>query len=131
MAADPSFASTPRLEVNDVSTANTNRDGTGTIETILTAGSSGGTLVTQITVQSTGDPADGIVTIFLHDGTTAWLFDEIDHDNPAAASTTVAGYRTTRTYTNLVLPSGWSVRAACTVALTAGAYNVFVHGADL
>lgn len=130
MAADPSFASTPKLAVASVSTANTNRDGTGTIATVLTAGSSG-TLVTQITVQTTGDPADGIVTIFLHDGTTAWLFDEIDHDNPAAATTTVAGYRITRAYSNLVLPSGWSVRAACTVALTAGVYNVFVHGADL
>lgn len=130
MAADPSFASTPRLTVTSVSTANTNRDGTGTIATCLTAGSSG-TLITQITVQSTGDPADGVVTIFLHDGTTAWLFDEIDHDNPAAGSTTVSAYRVTRNYTNLIIPSGWSVRAATTVALTTGVFNVFVHGADL
>lgn len=130
MAADPSFASTPRLAVGSVSTANTNRDGTGTIVSILTAGSSG-TLITQVSVQSTSDPADGIITLFLNDGTTTWLFDEIDTDNPAAASTTVSAYRVTRTYTNLVIPSGWSVRAACTVAPTAGVFNVFVHGADL
>lgn len=130
MAADPSFASTPRLAVGSVSTANTNRDGTGTIVTVLTAGSSG-TLITQITVQATSDPADGVLTVFLHDGTTAWLFDEIDYENPAAASATVSAYRASRTYTNLVIPSGWSVRAATTVALTAGVFNVFVHGADL
>lgn len=130
MAADPSFASTPRLAVNDVSTANTARDGTGTIETILTAGSNG-TLVTSLTVIATDNLADGILTVFLHDGTTAWLFDEIDHDDGADASNTVSGYRTTRTYTNLVLPSGWSLRAACTVAPTGGVYNVWCHGADL
>lgn len=130
MAADPSFAATPRLSATSVSTANTNRDGTGTIATCLTAGSSG-TLITQITIQATNDPADGIVTIFLHDGTTAWLFDEIDHDNPAAGSATVSAYRTTRSYTNLVIPNGWSVRAATTAAPTAGVINVFVHGADL
>lgn len=130
MATDPSFASTPRLAVGSVSTANTNRDGTGTIVTILTAGSSG-TLIAQITVQATGDPADGVLTIFLNDGTTSWLFDEFDYDNPAAASATATAYRTTRTYTNVVIPSGWSVRAATTVALTAGVFNVFVQGADL
>lgn len=130
MATDPSFASTPRLTATSVSTANTNRDGTGTIATCLTAGSSG-TLITQITVQATGDPADGVLTIFLNDGTTSWLFDEIDYADPAAASATLSGYRTTRTYTNVVIPSGWSVRAATTVALTTGVFNVFVHGADL
>lgn len=130
MATDPSFASTPRLAVGSVSTANTNRDGTGTIVNILTAGSSG-TLITQITAQSTNDPADGTLTVFLHDGSNFWLFDEIDYDNPAAASATVSAYRVTRTYTNLVIPSGWSVRVATTVAPTAGVFNVFVHGADL
>lgn len=130
MAADPSFASTPRLTVSQVSTANTARDGTGTIVDCLTAGTNG-TLVTQITVQANNDPADGVVTIFLNDGTNTRLFDEIDHDNPAAASTTLAAYRTTRTYTNLVLPNGWKLQAACTVAPTAGQYNIFVHGADL
>lgn len=129
MASSPAFASTPRLAAASVSTANTNRDGTGTIVTVLTAGASG-TLLTRVTVQATGDPADGIVTLFLHDGTSAWLFDEIDSDNPAAASATVVGWRASRTY-DLVLPSGWSLRAACTVAPTSGVFNVIAHGGDL
>jgi hypothetical protein len=130
VAADPSFASTPRLAVASVSTANTARDGTGTIVTVLSAGSSG-TLIAQVTLQATGNLGDGTLTLFLHDGTTAWLFDEIDHEDPAAASNTFAGYRATRIYTNLVIPAGWSVRAACTVAPASGVYNVFIHGADL
>lgn len=129
MATSPAFASTPKLAVGSVSTANTNRDGTGTIETIFSAGTSG-SIVTRITIQATGDPADGIVTIFLHDGTTAQLFDEFDSGDPAAASNTVVGWRSDRTY-DLVLPNGWSVRAACTVAPTSGVFKVFVHGADL
>lgn len=130
MAADPVFAATPKIGVASVSTANTSRDGTGTIATILTAGASG-TKIYRISLQATGDPADSVVTLFLHDGTNYWLFDEIDVGNPAAASATVTGFRASRSYDDLVLPSGWSFRAAITVALTAGVINVFAFGGDL
>jgi len=130
MATSPQFAASPRIGVAAVSTANTNRDGTGTIATVLTAGSNG-TRIEEIRLQATGDPADSIVTLFLHDGTNFWLFDEADLGNPAAASTTVAGAEFTATYDNLVLPSGWSLRAAITVALTSGVVNVFALGGDL
>jgi len=98
--------------------------------TILSA--SGGLVikVSRITIQATGDPADSIVTMFLHDGATAWLFDEFDLGNPAAASNTVAGFRTERRYDDLMLPSGWSLRAAITVALTSGVCNVFAFGME-
>lgn len=129
MATDPSFAATPRAAVAAVSTANTARDGTGTMATVFTAGA-GGSKVEEITVKATGDPADSVVTVFLHNGATAFLFDEFDLGDPAAASTTIAGYTMTRTYPNLLLPSGWSIRAAITVALTAGVINVFAFGGD-
>lgn len=131
MATSPAFAVTPRIAVGSVSTTNTNRDGTGTIVTIIT-GASTGTRVNEIVIKSTSDPADSIVTLYLHDGTTAWLFDEIDLGNPAAGSATVTTYRTSATYTNLVLPNtSWSVRAAVTAAPTAGVLNVFALAADL
>jgi len=129
-ATDPQFVTTPNVGVNDVSTANTARDGSGTIETIFTAGADG-SRIEEIVIKATGDPADSIVTIFLHDGSNFYLFDEFDLGNPAAASTTVEGYRTSRTYTNLVLPTGWTLRAAITVALTSGVINVFALGGDL
>lgn len=126
----PAFAVTPKIGVVAVSTANTNRDGTGTIATVLSAGAAG-TKVLEIALQATGDPADSTVTIFIHDGSSYWLFDEFDLNNPTAASTTVAGYRVSRRYENLVLPTGYSLRAAITVALTSGVVNVFALAADL
>lgn len=129
MATTPQFVSTPHIGVNDVSTANTARDGSGTIETIFTAGSNG-SRVEEIVLKATADPADSTVVIFLHDGSNYFVFDEFDIGNPAAASTTVESYRTSRTYENLVLANGWSIRASITVALTSGVINVFCLGGD-
>jgi hypothetical protein len=131
MAANttPIFPLTPHIGIATVSTANTARDGTGTVPTIFTAGANG-SKVEEIVVKATGDPADSVVTIFLYDGSTFYLFDEFDIGDPAAASTTVAGYREQRPYRNLVLPTGWSIRAAITVALTSGVINVEVFGGD-
>lgn len=129
MAADPAFAATPRHEANDVTTANTARDGSGTIETIFTAGASG-SKIDEITVKADGNPADSCVVIFLHDGSAYHVFDEFDLGDPAAGSTTVASYRDSKTYRNLRIPTGWSVRASITVALTSGAIQVHVDGGD-
>lgn len=130
MAASPAFAATPRIGAAAVSTANTARDGTGTIATVFSAGS-GGSQIREVIVKATGDPADSVITIFLHDGTNFFLFDEFDLGNPAAASNTDTGYRASNTYSALFLPSGWSLRAAITVALTSGVMNVIALGADL
>ena len=130
MASAPAFTATPRIGFGSVSTANTNRDGTGTIVDILT-GVAAGTKVNEVVLKATGDPADSIVTLFIHDGTSYRLFDEVDLGDPAAASTTVTGYRTTRTYDNLILPSSsYKLAAATTVALSSGAINVFALGGD-
>ena len=130
MASAPVFAVTPRIMVAAVSTANTARDGTGTIATIGTAGASG-TKIERIVVKATADPADGLVIIWLHDGTNYWLFDEFDTGDPAAGSSTVAAFREERAYSDLVLPASWSLRASNTVALTAGTFSVMAFGADL
>src|SRR3954467_8638198 len=104
MASTPTFTSTPRAAVAAVSTANTNRDGTGTIVDVLT-GVSAGTRVERIVVQATGDPADSVLTVFLHNGTSYFLFDEFDLGNPAAASTVLPGFRVEKAYSDLILPS--------------------------
>lgn len=131
MASAPAFAATPRIGFAAVSAANTNRDGTGTIADIIT-GAASGTKINRLVLKATGDPADSVVTVYIHDGTSYRLFDEFDLGDPAAASTTVAGYRTERKYEDLVLPSAsYKLAAAITVALTAGAINAFAFGADL
>jgi len=135
VGASPVFSSAPRVLAASVSTANTARDGTGTIATLTgvswTSAPAAGTKVTSVTVVATGDPADSIVNLFIHDGTTAWFFDSFDLGNPAAASTTVDAFRVSKTYPDLVLPSGYTLRASITVALTAGAANVFAMAGDL
>lgn len=131
MSQSPVFASTPRIGAITVSTANTGRDGTGTVATIIT-GAAAGTRIERLVLKATGDPADSVVTLFLHDGTSFFLFDEVDLGNPAAASATVEGYRFEKAYYDLVLPNAsWSLRAAITVALTAGVINAFAFGSDL
>jgi hypothetical protein len=131
MASTPKFASAARIGVANVSTANTNRDGTGTIVDILT-GVAAGTRINRVVVQATADPADSVVTLFIHNGTSYFLWDEIDLNNPAAASTTVPAFRTPRVYTDLVLPSAsFKLAAAVTVALTAGVLTVWALGEDL
>lgn len=131
MADTPTFASTPRIGYAAVSTANTARDGSGTIADIIT-GAAAGTRIDELVLKATGDPADSIVTIFIHDGTGYRLFDEVDLGDPAAASTTVVGYRISKTYENLVLPSAsYKLAAAITVTLSSGVINALAFGADL
>lgn len=131
MASAPVFASAPRIGVGSVTVTNTNRDGTGTLVDILT-GVAAGTRIERIAAQSTNDPADCTVTLFLWDGATNWLWNEMDFGNPAAASATVVAYRAEMSCADLVLPNAsWKLKAAVTAAPTAGAINVFAFGADL
>lgn len=129
MASTPQFTGTPKCRVASVSTANTNRDGTGTIVDILTAAGTG-TKLNRIVVKATADPADSVVTIFIHDGTAYRIFDEFDLADPAAGSATVATYRGEKSYDDIVLENGQKLAAAITAAPTSGAVLVFAFAGD-
>lgn len=135
MGATPVFASGPKLLIGAVSAANTNRDGTGTIVDLVgvgwTSAPTAGTKVTSIAVVATGDPADSIVNLFVHNGTSYFFFDSFDLGNPAAGSATVDTYRAAKSYADLVLPNGYKLGASITAALTAGVVNVFAMAGDL
>jgi hypothetical protein len=127
MAASPVFAVIPEIGMGQVSVANTNRDGTtGTYITLVTAAASG-TRVTEIVAQASVTTTAGLVRLFLTDGTTTRMFDEITIA-AATVSATVKGSRVSTLYTNLVIPSGWSIRAS---THNAEAINLFALGADL
>jgi hypothetical protein len=65
MASSPNFASTPLApDLIQISTANTNRDGTGTLGTFVT-GTAGGIVIEQITITATGTTTAGMVRFFL------------------------------------------------------------------
>jgi hypothetical protein len=65
MASNPSFASTPLApDLIQISTANTNRDGTGTLGTLVT-GTADGVVIEQITITATGTTTAGMIRFFL------------------------------------------------------------------
>lgn len=124
MATTAQYASTARTAQGQVSTANTNRDGTGTIATIFTAGSSG-SRIDDITIIATGTTTAGMVRLFLHDGTNARLWVEV----PVSAVTpsgTVQAWTSQLLNLSLILANGWSLRASTNNAET---FNILVDRA--
>jgi hypothetical protein len=127
MATSPSFAVTPRIASVNISTANTNRDGTGTVATLI-AGVSTGTRISEIVVKAKVTTTAGMVRVFLHDGTNFWFFDEISIAAATVAASTQAA-RVSIRYDNLILPSSsWSVRVS---THNAESIDVTALGADL
>lgn len=124
MAVQAQYAATPRAALGQVSTANTNRDGTGTLATIFTAGSTG-SRVDDIVIVATGTTTAGMVRLFLHDGTNARLWQEVSV-SAVTPSGTVAAWTQTLSNLALVLPSGWSLRASTHNAET---FNIIVDRA--
>lgn len=76
VTATPIHVQTPRSEVVQVSTANTNRDGTGTLSSAVNAGSNG-SKVQRIDISATGTTTAGVVRLFVYDGSAYRLWREI------------------------------------------------------
>jgi len=127
MAASPVFAVTPRIGSVSVATADASYTAPTNVGTLIT-GASTGTRIAEIVCKCAATSAAAIVRIFLYDGTTYWLFDEVTIA-AATGSSTVQQTRVSTTYTNLILPSAsWSVRITTSVAQ---ATHVTALGADL
>jgi hypothetical protein len=102
MAANPAFAVTPRCEAVSIgATANTARDGSGTT-VVLIQGVTSGTRVAEVIVQATTTTTAGMVRLFINDGTTSRMFDEVSVA-AATVSATTKGTRVSTLYSNLVL----------------------------
>jgi hypothetical protein len=116
MGATPQFASTPIAWAGLVpATADASLTAPTNVTTLGTAGASG-SKVDEITCQAVATTVDGVVNVFLFDGSTYHLYDQFLV--PAVTSSTTAkAWRSSRLYTNLVLPSSsWSLRVTVTVA---------------
>jgi hypothetical protein len=128
MASSPVFAVTPRIGMAELSVANTNRDGvTGTYVDVIT-GASTGTRIAEIVIQASVTTTAGMVRLFVTDGVTTRMFDEVSVV-AATVSATVKGARLSTTYNNLILPNqNWKIIAS---THNAHSINVFALGADL
>jgi hypothetical protein len=99
MATTAQFTAQPIIDVAQVTTANTNRDGTGTIVTVATGPSTAaaagvGKRVNRVVVQATGTTTAGVVRFFISTdgGTTNRLI--LEKIVPAITpSTSVAAFR--------------------------------------
>jgi hypothetical protein len=127
MATDPAFAVVPRIGAVSVATADASYTAPTNVGTLIT-GVAAGTRVAEIVVKCAATSAAAIVRVFLFDGTSYWLFDEITVA-AATGSATVQQTRVSATYSNLVLPNAsWSVRVTTSVSQTT---HVTAFGADL
>jgi hypothetical protein len=124
MATNPTYASTPRTAIAQISAANTGRDGTGTLVDVI-AGAATGTRVDDITIIATGTTTAGMVRLFLTTdaGTTNRLLREV----PVTAVTpsgTVQAFSVSLFDLGIVLPNANTrIRAATNNAET---FNVIV-----
>ena len=130
MASTPAYASSPRsIDIAQVSTANTNRDGTGTIVTVC-AGVSAGTRVSALTIKATETTTAGTVRIFLSTdtGSTWRLFREV-LVSAITASGTVQTFVSRIEFPDLVLTDTSDLLGAA--PNNAETFNVIVHAMDL
>jgi len=134
MASNPSFSATVSLGAALLGSAETDTLTPGQTSTIVTAGASG-TKIEEIVVQAVktatlvATTVAGLVYIFTYDGSTYRMYDCLTV-TAVTASSTAAPFRTNKFYSNLWLPSGWSLRASQSVSGNANLLEVFAFGGD-
>jgi hypothetical protein len=131
MATQAQYASVPKVGIATISTANTNRDGTGTIGTVFSAGSNG-SRIDAIDIQAIATTTAGMIRLFIHDGTTAHLINEVPvlAITPSGTVPAWAAQLNTNTMTQIlpiILPTGYSLRAATN---NAESFKVIAFGGD-
>lgn len=129
MSTTPIFTATPRAAIKQISSGNTNRDGSGTLVDIMSAGSSG-TRIERVEITARGVTTAGVVRLFLNDGTTSFLIREL-LVTAITPSTSVAVFSVQVSFTSasqmLLLPSGYTLQAS---THNAEAFNVSAFGGD-
>ena len=111
MAITAQFVATPKVGLFNISVANTDLTGAGTIGTVFSAGADG-SRIERCVVKATGTTTAGMVRLFIHNGTAATLLTEIQVA-AVTPSGTLPAFETTLVFDGgLVIPTGYSLRAA-------------------
>lgn len=125
---NPIFVQTPKVGIGQISTANTNRDGSGTVDTVFTAGANG-SRIHRIRVKAQVTTTAGMIRLFIHDGSNFRLWLEIAVTAITVGANT-AGFEYDLQLPGekaLVLPTGYSLRASTHNAET---FNIIAEGGD-
>jgi hypothetical protein len=132
MSISAQYASTPKFGSANLTTADTSLTAPTTVGTIVTAGASG-TRIDYIDIQGVATTVAGLINLFVYDGTTYVLWNQV----PVIAvtsSTTVPAFSTALSSNGnanimpLTLPTGYSLRATTSVAQTG--VRVTAYGGD-
>jgi hypothetical protein len=113
--------------IGQVSTANTNLDGTGTLATILTAASNG-TNIQCVNIKATVNTTAGMIRLYVYNGTTSFLLTEVPV--PAVTKSGTAHSFSSRVIfggRDFALQSGYLLKASTEKG---EAINVIAEGAD-
>lgn len=132
MAASPTFAATPKSWAGTVpATLDTSTTAPANQTTIVTAGASG-TMINRIRITILASiTAATQVNLFLYDGATYHLYEQIVVSNRTVSSTTSEPSNLfEKSYTDLTIQSGWSLRATVTTAAGQSNFKVIAHGGD-
>jgi hypothetical protein len=122
MAAETQY--TANTGMVTISTANANLDGTGTLGTVVTAASNG-TLVKCVTFKAQGNTTQGMLRLFIYDGTNTRLVQEIEV--PAVTKSAQDHSFETTIQCNFRLKAGYVLKASTQNAET---FNVIANAAD-
>ena len=132
MATSAQYAATPRIGSATLTTADTSLTAPTTVGTILTAGSSG-TRIDYIDIQGVATTTASIINLFIFDGTNYILWTQVPVIAVTSSTTAPAFAATLSSNVNanimpLILPTGYSLRAA--VSVTQTGVRVTAQGGD-
>jgi len=125
MSTTPQFASVVETGVVSIGTAETSRTAPTNVGTLVTAAANG-TRIDEINIVATGTTTSGVVRIFVYNGTNYFLLREV-LVSAITPSTTVAVFSSTLVFSNLVIPTGYSIRVTTNNAET---FHVTAFGGD-
>ena len=124
MASAPVYAATPRCSAVSISTAATNNRTGTSASTVFTAGSSG-SRIEEVRLKAQGTTTAGTVRFYVHNGSAFFILEEQAYPaNTASASNPSVEY--TIQFSNLILPSGYSLRAN----IESGTWDIVAFGGD-
>lgn len=132
MSTSAQYAATPKIGAALLTTADTSLTAPATVETIVTAGASG-TRIDYIEIMGVATTVAGLVNLFIYDGSTYHLWQQIAVQAVTVSTTTPSYVANLSSNANanvmpLVLPATYSLRATTTVAQTG--IKVIAYGGD-
>ena len=132
MSTSAQYASTPKVGAALLTTADTSLTAPTTVGTVVSAGASG-TRIDYIEIMGVAATVSGLVNLFIYDGSTYHLWQQVPVQAITTATTTPSFTANLSSNGNanvmpLTIPTGYSLCATTTVAQTG--VKVIAYGGD-